>query len=511
MVHYCIPVKYTDKFRTMFFRNKIILGILLFSALLFGDSSIRVFNKSTGTEAEIKTYSKSKDVMVSAKELAHALSLKVYENSDRGKIVIYIAGRRVKLSRSSSFVLVDEQIFQMPSYAQFGEGDLYIPIEPFINIMRATALPGISYDARRGILDVDVVGYNITGMSIEEKSNGTILRIKTRKTFDERSISSFENKNGWYYLTVSGGFIDTLNMNTTPTRGVVRQIEADQLGQSAQVAFKLGSKIVSHDFYQSRDPDEIVVTLRTPLGKSSARIESVKERWHLDTIVLDAGHGGKDGGTTGKKGTKEKDITLDIVKRLGRQIEKNLRTRVIYTREEDVFIPLRKRTQIANEANGKLFVSIHANANPNRKVQGFETYLLRPGKNKDAIEVASRENSAIKLEDINSKYEELTGEALIMATMAQSTFSKESEDLAAIIQMELDKRLSTPNRGVKQAGFYVLIGASMPNVLVEVGFISNAKEEANLKKPSYRQEIAESIYKGIRHFKESREKLLAEE
>jgi len=300
-------------------------------------------------------------------------------------------------------------------------------------------------------------------------------------------------------------------MNTTPTRGVVRQIEADQLGQSAQVAFKLGSKIVSHDFYQSRDPDEIVVTLRTPLGKSSARIESVKERWHLDTIVLDAGHGGKDGGTTGKKGTKEKDITLDIVKRLGRQIEKNLRTRVIYTREEDVFIPLRKRTQIANEANGKLFVSIHANANPNRKVQGFETYLLRPGKNKDAIEVASRENSAIKLEDINSKYEELTGEALIMATMAQSTFSKESEDLAAIIQMELDKRLSTPNRGVKQAGFYVLIGASMPNVLVEVGFISNAKEEANLKKPSYRQEIAESIYKGIRHFKESREKLLAEE
>ena len=121
MVHYCFSVKCTDKFKAMFFRNKTILGIILFSSLVLGDSSIRVFNRSTGTEAEIKTYSKSKDVMVSAKELAHALSLKVYENSDRGKIVIYIAGRRVKLSRSSSFILVDEQIFQMPSYAQYGD------------------------------------------------------------------------------------------------------------------------------------------------------------------------------------------------------------------------------------------------------------------------------------------------------------------------------------------------------------------------------------------------------
>lgn len=488
-----------------------LFSIIIALNILNANSSLRVLNRSTGTEAEIGTFSKYEDVMVSAKELAHALSLKVYENSNRGKIVIYIAGRRIKLSKNSSFILVDEQVFQMPGFVYDINHDLYIPIEPFIEIMQSTALPGINYDSRRGILDVDVVGYNITGLSIEEKSNGTILRIKTRKIFAERGISSFENKNGWYYLTVAGGFVDTLNITTTPTRGVVRQIEADQLGQSAQLAFKLGSKIVGHDFYQSRDPDEIVVTLRTPLGKGSARIESVKERWRLDTIVLDAGHGGKDAGALGRKGTKEKDITLDIVKRLGRKIEKNMRTRVVYTREEDVFIPLNRRTQIANEANGKLFVSVHANANNNRKIKGFETYLLRPGKNQDAIEVASRENAAIKLEDLNRNYKVLTGEALIMATMAQSAFSKESEDLASIIQMELDKDLATPNRGVKQAGFYVLIGASMPNVLVEVGFVSNSQEESNLRKPSYRQKIADSIYRGIKHFKESKEKLLAEE
>jgi N-acetylmuramoyl-L-alanine amidase len=110
-----------------------------------------------------------------------------------------------------------------------------------------------------------------------------------------------------------------------------------------------------------------------------------------------------------------------------------------------------------------------------------------------------------------SQYKDLSGEKMILATMAQSMFLKESEDLAAIIQMELDKKLTTPNRGVKQAGFYVLYGASMPNVLVEVGFISNPAEEKKLKQGEYRQMIAEAVYEGIKHFKYSREKLLAEE
>ena len=203
-------------------------------------------------------------------------------------------------------------------------------------------------------------------------------------------------------------------------------------------------------------------------------------------------------------------MALDITKRAGRLLEKS-GIKVVYTRDEDVFVPLLERTKMANEANGKLFVSIHANANKNRKVQGFETYLLRPGKSEDAIEVASRENSVINLEDFTDQYEDLTGESLIMATMAQSIFMKESEDLASIIQMELDKRLNTPNRGVKQAGFLVLIGASMPNVLVEVGFLSNPSEEKQLKQANYKQRIAEAIFDAIKHFKQSREKILAGE
>lgn len=372
-------------------------------------------------------------------------------------------------------------------------------------------MPGINFDQKKEFLDIDVVRFNITGIDIEEKSNGTIIRLSTRKPFSERNISSFINKHGWYYLTIAGAMVDTMSISNGITRGAVRRIESDQIGETAQVAFKLGSKIISHDWYQNLDPNEIVITLRTPLGKTEDMINTVKERWRLDTIVLDAGHGGKDPGSTGKYGTKEKDVVLDIIKRIGRLLEKNTRIKVIYTRDEDVFIPLYQRTKLANESNGKLFVSIHANSNKNRNVKGFETYLLRPGKSDDAIAVASRENAVIKLEEKVGQYQKLTGENLIMATMAQSMFLKESEDLAAILQVELDKKLTSPNRGVKQAGFHVLIGASMPNVLVEVGFISNPEEEKKLKQGKYRQQIAEAVFAGIKHFKYSREKVLAEE
>ena len=475
------------------------------------NGEIHVFNRSAGTESEIKTLPKSKLIYISAKDLARSFTSKLYENTERKKLVLYIAGRKIKISGNSSYIMIDDKPYQMPQITRVESNDLYVPAEDFLGILKATILPGINFDSRKEFLDIDIIRFNITGIHIDVKSNGTIIRLTTKKPFSERNISSFINKHGWYYLTVAGAMVDTTTINAGLSRGVIRQIESDQIGKTAQVAFKLGKEVISHEWYQSLDPNEIVITLRTPLGKVDEYIEDVKERWRLDTVVLDAGHGGKDPGSQGKYGTKEKDVVLDITKRVGRLLEKNAGIKVVYTRDEDVFVPIIDRTKMANDTNGKLFVSVHANANKNRKIQGFETYLLRPGKSEDAIEVASRENAVIKLEEKTGQYDNLTGENLIMATMAQSMFMKESEDLAAIIQMELDKRLNTPNRGVKQAGFYVLIGASMPNVLVEVGFISNPAEEKKLKQAVHKQRIAESIYEGIKHFKYSREKLLAED
>ena len=485
-----------------------IISLLLFFSFLRSD--IHVFNRSSGTESEIKILPNIKPIYISAKDLGESFTSKIYENSERRKLVLYISGSKIKVSGNSSYVIINDNAYQMPQVTLVDSDDLYLPAQYFFDMIKATVLPGINFDSKKELLEIDIVRFNITDISIDVKSNGTIIHLATKKPFSERNISSFINKHGWYYLTIAGAVVDTININAGLSRGVVRQIESDQIGNTAQVAFKLGREVISHEWYQSLDPNKIVITLRTPLGEIDEHIQDVKERWRLDTVVLDAGHGGKDPGAIGKYGTKEKDVALDITKRAGNLLEKS-GIKVVYTRDEDVFIPLLDRTKIANDSNGKLFVSIHANANKNRKVQGFETFLLRPGKSQDAIEVASRENSVINLEEFTDKYEELTGEALIMATMAQSMFMKESEDLASIIQMELDKRLNTPNRGVKQAGFYVLIGASMPNALVEVGFISNPSEEKKLREKAHKQKIAEAIYQAIKHFKQSREKILAGE
>ncbi len=475
-------------------------------------SPVQVINRLDQSTTELHTLAGVSSTYISARGFSDIITAhKPYYNADRQKMVLYVGEHRIKLSAGTSFVMVGEQVYQMPVPSILQKDDIFLPAEAFFHIIRNTIMPGIVYDGDRHILDIDLLTFNITGIDIDEKANGTILRIQTREVFDERNISTFKHNNGWFYVTVKGGFVDTIAVKRSTTRGVVRRISADQMDESVQLAFQLRSEIEGHEFYQNSDPSELVITLRTPLSKSANRIKDVKDRWRLDTIVLDAGHGGKDGGTVGKYGTKEKDVTLDITKRLGLLLEKNTNIKVVYTRDEDVFIPLWKRTKIANESNGKIFLSVHVNSNPNRNAKGFETYLLRPGKTDDAIEVASRENGVIRLEDRNEDpYAELSGANLIMATMAQSMFMKESEDLAAIIQTELDKRVDSKNRGVKQAGFYVLIGASMPNVLVEAGFLSNPTEERNLKKSSHRQKIAESIYTAIINFKDTREQVLAE-
>ena len=493
---------------------KIIKTFFLFIFLvsfIFGDT-VKIINKKDNFVSDIQTLDRLQGTFISIIDISKILAKRdPYINSERKKMVLYIGDNRIKVSSGSSYILVDEKVYQMPIYPIWQDNDIIIPAEYFFDILKRTTLPGISYDSRLMVLNLDILEFSITGVNITQKANGTILRINTKKIFPEGSISSFFHENGWFYITIADALVDTTEIRRSDTRGVIQRVAADQLGKTAQLAFQIRSKVESHELYQSRDQNEIVVSLRTPMDNSVSRINKVKDRWKLDTIVLDAGHGGKDPGTLGRRGTKEKDIALDITKRVGLLLEKNTKLKVIYTRREDVFIPIWERTKIANEANGKMFLSIHLNGNPNKTAYGFETYLLRPGKTEDAIEVAHRENEVIKLEDRSeNKYRDLSGENLIIATMAQSVYMKESEELAAMIQEEMGKKVKSKNRGVKQAGFHVLIDASMPNVLIEAGFLTNANEERNLRKSNYRQIIANSIYRAIVKFRYSREQYLTE-
>tara|TARA_X000001036_G_scaffold163729_1_gene155387 strand:- start:117 stop:1268 length:1152 start_codon:yes stop_codon:yes gene_type:complete len=239
----------------------------------------------------------------------------------------------------------------------------------------------------------------------------------------------------------------------------------------------------------------------SPVKAVKVDIRNEKEKWEFKTIVIDAGHGGKDPGAVGYRGTKEKDIALDVAKRLEKKLSKNMKVKIVMTRDEDIFLRLSERTKIANENNGSLFISIHTNAAEDRRASGFETFLIGQNKNEAAVRVAARENAVLELEGSTGK--KLTDEDLIKATIAQSAFASKSELFASLVQKEIKKRVQSKDRGVKQAGFYVLMGASMPNVLVELGFISNPSEEKKLRSSQYRDQLATAIYRAVEQYQKT--------
>lgn len=214
----------------------------------------------------------------------------------------------------------------------------------------------------------------------------------------------------------------------------------------------------------------------------------------IGRIVIDAGHGGHDTGTIGPNGLLEKDLVLDVALRLGRLLETRLGAEVIYTRDDDTFIPLETRTAIANEKQADLFISVHANSSRDESARGVETYYLNFTSNADALEVAARENAVSEksIHELQDLVKKITLKEKI----------DESRELASDVQQSLYAGLSPKNptlrnRGVKKAPFVVLIGANMPSILAEISFVSNPTDEKKLETPEYRQKIAESLYKGI--------------
>ena len=212
-------------------------------------------------------------------------------------------------------------------------------------------------------------------------------------------------------------------------------------------------------------------------------------------VVLDPGHGGHDTGTIGPQGLREKDLVLDIAQRLGRLIQEKMGSEVIYTRSDDTFVPLERRTEIANEAKADLFLSIHANSSPLRTAAGVETFYLNFTTSKSALEVAARENAGSRM----TVYELQD----LLQKIALKDKVEESREFASRVQSALytlsarSSDARSKDRGVKKAPFVVLIGASMPSVLAEIGFISNAHDESIMRREDYRQRTAEALYKGL--------------
>lgn len=228
------------------------------------------------------------------------------------------------------------------------------------------------------------------------------------------------------------------------------------------------------------------------------------------TVVIDAGHGGNDPGALGRRG-KEKEINLEVALKLGRYIEKGCKdTRVVYTRKRDIFIPLHKRAEIANNAKADLFISIHTNSLAKRttRVSGTETYTLGLHRTKENLEVAKKENAVILIEDNYKQqyagFNPNSSESYIIFEFMQDKNLSQSVNFASAIQKEF-KQSKRIDRGVHQAGFLVLRATSMPSVLIELGYISNPNEEAYLLSEKGTTTLAHAIYQAFCTYKDQHE------
>jgi N-acetylmuramoyl-L-alanine amidase len=217
----------------------------------------------------------------------------------------------------------------------------------------------------------------------------------------------------------------------------------------------------------------------------------------IGRIVIDPGHGGHDTGTIGPTGLREKDLVLDVALRLKRLVEEDAGAEVVMTRDTDTFVPLEERTAIANQKAADLFISIHANASRDKSARGIETYYLNFTSNPEALEVAAREN-ATSQESVH-QLQDLVKKIVLTEKI------EESHAFARDVQKAVHTRLvkasgGQKDRGVKKAPFVVLIGANMPSILAEISFLTNPRDERNLKKPDYRQKIAEALYEGMMRY-----------
>ena len=362
----------------------------------------------------------------------------------------------------------------------------------------------------------------IDDVVVQTRANGVVIRFSATGGMRRASFLRPDGS-GNLYLTIENAVGNPAYLAKDYQAGVVRSITPTLLDGGAMQftialnvpAYRIKSSSFRYDPLKNdyvisimNDVDVEAIHLSEKERRIQERLSRDVDKWKLDAVVIDAGHGGKDPGAIGTRGTREKDVVLNVAQDLGMFIrQKWPDVRVIYTRKDDTFIPLKERGQIANRYGGKLFVSIHCNSTAvNNRVRGPEVYILGPHKTDASLKVAMFENSVITEEENSAEsYKGFSDEYLIMSSMAQSAFATQSTELAQDVLRGVSRSGSNNGLGVRQAGFMVLWTPSMPSILVETGYLSNPAEEALLRDRKEQTSIAYEIFQGLQQYRASYE------
>jgi N-acetylmuramoyl-L-alanine amidase len=433
---------------------------------------------------------------VSLNRLAQLLGVKPAWTDKSTKATFTVGTRTAQMVKGRAQVVVQGQSVRLSSPVRVLSAGWVVP-EEFLTKVLPRLLPGAAVAEERAApkLPVKPARASATLGDLRFRSYPSFTRIVLES--DEPFSFKVESGPAEVRARLSGLTIDQGEAHEV-NDGLIREISLSRAGSGALLRVGLEGPLGDTKTTVLSEPYRVVLDFYRPRERTEgARVQAAP----LRVIVLDAGHGGHDSGAVGPSGLQEKDLVLDVTRRLARMLEEGLGLKVALTRTDDRFVPLRERAAFANAQRADLFVSVHANAHRVSVSEGVETYFLSSeASDNEARQVAALENGVVQLESPASRAKTDILKTILW-DLAQSEFQAESSRLAEVVQDSVTQSLGLTNRGVKQAGFYVLGGVAMPAVLVEIGFITNRKEERKLMDSRHREEVARAIYSGLAAYK----------
>ncbi len=486
----------------------IVLTIVLTVAPLAADDKIKV--SIAGGYDEIGSFREDEVVFASLSELAEIMGGTLSWETVGHKVTYREESFAFSFLLDSPFFVLNDTVYNMTYTARLREGQLYVPVSTFLPFLDRVTGQKLTWIPDRKTIQVDSEYFNVTDMAVQAKANGLLIEIYLTQPL---AYEVFVTEGNWLNISIRDARINRNRVLARKDSRFMYNLKVHQVeNNTGQISLRLKRNAEKWHHKLEYDPTRIQIAITDAafeLDTTTPRPEIGPDD-KVDVIVIDPGHGGKDYGAVGQDGTREKDVVLDIAKRLAKLIRKDKQFQVIMTRDRDKTLSLAERAEIANKAGADLFISIHANASPKRHVRGWNVFFLAPALNDSARSVEQLENSFFLREASGSQsYDEADSQRSmaedpvvnILNEMIMTEFQTESHDFAMMADRELRRRLETPARGVDQAGFFVLNKVFTPSVLIEAAFISNKAEEKLLKSKKYQKKVAEGLYEAIKRFK----------
>ena len=488
------------------FPRLFIIFLLLFLVPVLAADEIKV--KTSGGMQKIGSSGSGDLVYYSLSALNEIMGGQLGWTRPGYSVRLELNGNRFGFVIGSPYVNFNDTVYNVLTPVKALRGELFVPAGTFTPILNLACPENMSWDAGGATLRIDSEWYNITDVNIAAKQNGVLIEIFMPSPL---KFEIYESEGNWINLDFPGGRINRNKILASINTRHVREINAFQFDNSAQLSFRLRRNYKNFHHAYKTDPGRLQIAIEDAMfnpDSAMTDLSRIGPDEKIDVIVIDAGHGGQDFGAIGReKRTREKDINLEIAKDLAKMIRKDKQFKVIMTRSKDEYVSLDDRARIANEAKADLFISIHCNSSPKKSANGFQVFYLAPAKNDAARAAAQLENAPFLLDNSAVDRQTESDLALILNDMIQTEFITESADLAYMADMEMRKRLKIKPRGVDHAGFFVLNRVYMPSILVETAFISNEEEEKLLRDKKYRKNVAESIYETVKRFKAKYERI----